>query len=117
MANRRHDVTLSETVSINLKRVCADFDISTRDLASRLGGGAGQKSIWNLLNNQHSPTLKTLEPICRALMVSPSALMVPGLDTSLLVSRRLPRLIEKYARMTQTQRDKLEDVIAGMIGE
>jgi hypothetical protein len=49
MANRRHDVTLSEIVSTNIKRVCVDFDISTRDLASRVGTSS-QKSIWNLLN-------------------------------------------------------------------
>ena len=114
MANRRSDVTLSETVSHNLKRVCADFDISTRDLASRLEDGAGQKSIWNLLNNQHSPTLKTLEPVCRALMVSPAALMVPNIPTSLLVSRRLNRLIETYSQLTSSQRDDLEDVIKEM---
>jgi transcriptional regulator with XRE-family HTH domain len=114
MANRRADVTLSETVSSNLKRVCADFDVSTRDLASRLEDGAGQKSIWNLLNNQHSPTLKTLEPVCRALMVSPAALMVPGIPTSLLVSRRLNRLIETYSQLTSSQRDDLEDVIKEM---
>ena len=115
MANRRSDVTLSETVSANLKRVCADFDISTRDLASRLDDGAGQKSIWNLLNAAHSPTLKTLEPICRALMVSPAALMVPGIPTGLLVSRRLNRLIENYSKMSAVQRDNLEDVIKGML--
>ena len=104
-------MTLSETVADNLKRVCADFDISTRDLASRLEDGAGQKSIWNLLNNQHSPTLKTLEPVCKALMVSPAALMVAGMPTSLLVSRRLNRLITKYSQMTPSQRDKLEELI------
>ena len=113
----KYNSTLSATVSSNLKRVCADHDISTRDLASRLKDGAGQKSVWNLLNNQHSPTLKTLEPICKALMISPAALMVPELDSSLLVSRRLPRLIEKYAKMTPTQRDWLENIIYIMIRE
>ena len=108
-------MTLSETVAANLKRVCADFDVSTRDLASRLEDGVGgQKSIWNLLNAQHSPTLKTLEPVCRALMVSPAALMVPNIPTSLLVSRRLNRLIETYSQLTSSQRDDLEDVIKEM---
>ena len=107
-------MTLSETVASNLKRVCADFDVSTRDLASRLEDGAGQKSIWNLLNNQHSPTLKTLEPVCKALMVSPAALMVAGMPTSLLVSRRLNRLIETYSKLTSSQRDDLEDAIKEM---
>ena len=109
-------MTLSETVAANLKRVCVEWDISTRDLAQRMGESS-QKSAWNLLNNQHSPRLSTLEPICRVLMVSPAAVVTPNIDTSLLVSRRLPRLIESYNRMTPTQRDNLEDVINQMLAD
>ena len=107
---------LSETVSMNLKRVCVEHDISTRDLATRMGEKS-QKSVWNLLNNEHSPRLSTLEPVCRVLMVSHQAVVTPSIDTSLLVSRRLPRLIEKYNRMTPVQRDNLEDAIDQMLGE
>ena len=82
--------------------------------ASRVGTSS-QKSIWNLLNEEHSPTLKTLEPVFRALMISPAAAMTPGIDTSLLVSRKLPRLIEKYARMNPAQRDKFEDIIDSIL--
>ena len=109
-------MTLSETVASNLKRVCAEWDISTRDLAQRMGEKS-QKSVWNLLNNEHSPRLSTLEPLCRVLMVSPQAVVTPNIDTSLLVSRRLPRLIESYSRMTPTQRDNLEDFIKEMPAE
>lgn len=109
-------MTLSEIVASNLKRVCAEFDISTRDLAQRMGEKS-QKSVWNLLNNEHSPRISTLEPICKVLMVSPQAVVTPNIDTSLLVSRRLPRLIESYSRMTATQRDNLEDVIKEMLAE
>ena len=109
-------MTLSETVASNLKRVCAEWDISTRDLAQRMGEKS-QKSVWNLLNNEHSPRLSTLEPLCRVLMVSPQAVVTPNIDTSLLVSRRLPRLIESYSRMTPAQRDNLEDFIKEMLAE
>ena len=107
---------LSEVVANNLKRVCIEHDISTRDLAQRMGEKS-QKSVWNALNGQHSPRLSTLEPICRVLMVSHQAVVTPNIDTSLLVSRRLPRLIEKYNRMTPVQRDNLEDVINEMLSE
>jgi len=109
-------VTLSETVAANLKRVCEDFDVSTRDLAQRMGEKS-QKSVWNLLNNEHSPRLSTLEPICRVLMVSHQAVVTPNIDTSLMVSRRLPRLFEKYNRMTSAQRDRLEDLIDQITSE
>ena len=107
---------LSQTVAHNLKRVCVEHDISTRDLAQRMGEKS-QKSVWNLLNNEHSPRLSTLEPLCRVLMVSHQAVVTPNIDTSLLVSRRLPRLIEKYNRMSPAQRDNLEDVIDQMLQE
>jgi DNA-binding Xre family transcriptional regulator len=109
-------MNLSETVAANLKRVCIEWDISTRDLAQRVGEKS-QKSIWNLLNNEHSPRLSTLEPICKTLMVSPQAVVTPNVDTSLLVSRRLPRLIEAYNRMNQHQRETLEAVITDILGE
>ena len=107
---------LSTIVAHNLKRVCVEHDISTRDLAQRMGEKS-QKSVWNALNNEHSPRLSTLEPICRVLMVSHQAVVTPNIDTSLLVSRRLPRLIEKYNRMSPVQRDNLEDVIDQMLQE
>jgi len=107
---------LSQVVAMNLKRVCVEWDISTRDLAQRMGEKS-QKSVWNLLNNEHSPRLSTLEPVCRALMVSPQAVVTPNVDTSLLVSRRLPRLIESYNRMTPVQRDNLEEIIVQMLQE
>lgn len=116
MANHRKDMDLSTVVAHNLKRVCTEFDISTRDLAQRMGEKT-QKTVWNLLNNEHSPRLSTLEPACKVLMVSPQAVVTPNIDTSLLVSRRLPRLIEKYNRMTPVQRDNLEEVIDQMLGE
>ena len=107
---------LSTIVSMNLKRVCIEHDISTRDLAQRMGEKS-QKSVWNLLNNEHSPRLSTLEPICRVLMVSHQAVVTPNVETSLLVSRRLPRLIESYNRMNPVQRDNLEEIIGQMLQE
>ena len=110
MANHRKDMDLSTVVAHNLKRVCTEFDVSTRDLAQRMGEKS-QKSVWNLLNNEHSPRLSTLEPICKVLMVSHQAVVTPNVDTSLLVSRRLPRLIEAYNRMDPAQRDAVEEFI------
>ena len=104
---------MSVTVANNLKRICQHQDISTRDLASRIGGG--QKSVWNLLNNQHSPTLKTLEPVCKALGVSHAAVVTPDIDMSLINSGRVTRLIEQFSKMTPSQRVILEHFITQMM--
>ena len=104
---------LTKTVATNLKRVCVERDVSTRDLATRTGGN--QKSAWNILNGAHSPRLSTLEPICHALMVSPAAVVTPSLDASLLTSRRIPRLIERYNRLSEANRVIVESIIEDML--
>lgn len=104
---------LTHIVSANLKAACVEFDISTRDLATR--ANSNQKSVWNILNGTHSPRLSTLEPICQTLMVSPAAVVTPHIDTGLLVSRRVPRLIDKYAKLSFAQREQLETIMDDML--
>ena len=91
--------TLSETVAANLKRVCVDQDISTRDLAKR--AGIPQKSAWNLLNNQHSPTLATLEPVAKVLGVDFAALVTPGISMKLIQSGKITRLINQFSETSE----------------
>jgi transcriptional regulator with XRE-family HTH domain len=106
---------LGASVASRLKAHCADNGISTRDLATRLNNKATQKSVWNLLNNQHSPKLNTLEPVCKVLGISLAALVSPAIDPKLLASSRLTRLIEQYSRLTGPQRVIIENKIAQML--
>jgi len=71
--------------------------------------------VWNILNGEHSPRLDTLEPICKTLMISPAAVVTANIDAGMLVSRRIPRLIESYSRLTYLQREQLEEIIADML--
>ena len=105
--------TLTATACSNLKSACVEFDLSTRELASR--AKISQKSVWNILNGAHSPRLDTLEAICNCLMVSPVAALTPNIETGLLVSRRIPRLVEKYSKLSYNQREQLESVIDQML--
>jgi hypothetical protein len=50
-------------------------------------------------------------------MVSPVAALTPNIDTGLLVSRRIPRLIESYTKLTYNQREQLEAIISQMVGD
>lgn len=104
---------LTSIVCNNLKSATVEFDLSTRDLASRCN--ISQKSVWNILNGTHSPRLDTLEPICQTLMVSPAAVVTPHIETGLLVSRRIPRLIESYNKLSYNQREQLEQIVSDML--
>jgi transcriptional regulator with XRE-family HTH domain len=102
-------MNLTETVASNLNKLVKEHDLSTRELASR--ANMNQKSVWNVLTMEHSPRLTTLEPLCKTLLVSPTAIVTPGLSTSMLMSRRLTRLVDRYTQMDLEQRDKLEQYV------
>lgn len=107
------EMNLTETVSSNLNKLVKEHDLSTRELASR--ANMNQKSVWNVLTMEHSPRLATLEPLCKTLLVSPTAIVTPGLSTSMLMSRRLVRLVDRYCNMNLEQRDQLEQYIDHLV--
>ena len=100
-------------VGDNLQRISREHDLSSRDIASR--ADMPQATVYKLLEGKHNPSLGTLEQICRALLVSPAVLMIPFLPTSMLLSKRIPKLIEAYSKLTPEQRDKVEDSINSML--
>ena len=106
-------MNLTETVASNLNKLVKEHDLSTRELASR--ANMNQKSVWNVLQMEHSPRLATLEPLCKTLLVSPTAIVTPNLSTSMLMSRRLTSLVERYTQMDLDQRDKLEQYVEHLL--
>ena len=106
-------MNLTETVASNLNKLVKEHDLSTRELASR--ANMNQKSVWNVLTMEHSPRLATLEPMCKSLLVSPTAIVTPGLSTSMPMSRRLVRLVERYGQMDLEQREKLEQFVDNLL--
>lgn len=109
-------MTLTDTVSSNLQTIMNTHDLSTRGLSARTNPTIPQKTIWTVLKGTNSAKLSTIEAICRTLFVSPAAMVTPNLPPELLMSRRLPRLIETYARMSRDDRDRLEAYI-GTLGD
>ena len=104
---------LSEVFSLNLTRVMREHDLSSLELSKR--AGMPQKSVWNAANNEHSCRLSNLEAICKALLVSPAVMLTPQLPTAILMSRRVPRLIDKYAKLSMDDRDKLEAFVDSLL--
>lgn len=109
-------MSLTETVSSNLNAIMTTHDLSTRGLSARTNPTIPQKTIWTVLKGTNSAKLSTIEAICKTLFVSPAAMVTPNLPPDLLMSRRLPRLIEAYAAMSRSDRDKLEAYIGTLNG-
>ena len=105
---------LMQTVAKNLQKVCKEHDLSTNELANR--SGMPQKTVYSMVNGTHNCRVDNLEAIAKALLISPTVLVTPHLPTSILMSRRVPRLIEKYAKLAMDDRDRLEQLIDGMLG-
>ena len=104
----------TQAVSQNLSALMRLHDLSTRALSSRSNPEIPQKTIWTIKEGRNSAKLSTLDALCKTLFVSPAAMVTPNLPVDLLMSRRLPRLIERYAQMTMAQRDQLEAFISSM---
>ena len=106
MANRVKDMNLAEIISGNVQRICKEHDLSSNDLATR--AGMPQKTVWSIMSGNHSCRIDNLEKLSRTLLVSNTAIVTPHLPTNILMSRRVPRLIEKYAKLSMEDRDRLE---------
>ena len=105
---------LAQIVANNLQRICKEHDLSTLELSRR--SGMPQKTVWTTLNGEHACRLSNLEKLCKTLLVSPASMVTPHLPTNMLMSRRVPRIIDKYAKLSMDKRDKLEAIIDGMLG-
>lgn len=114
MANRVKDMELTQIVASNLQKICKEHDLSSRELSQR--ADMPQKTVWNMLNGEHSCRLTNLEKLSKTLLVSPTALVTPHLPTNILMSRRVPRLVEKYAKLSMEDRDKLEAYMDQLLG-
>ena len=104
---------LVQIVAKNLDRICKEHDLSTNELANR--SGIPQKTVWSLVTGSHAARIDNLEKIAKALLVSPTALVTPHLPTNVLMSRRVPRLVDNYAKLSMEQRDLLEEYINKML--
>ena len=108
-------MNLSEIVCTNLDKVRKEHDLSTNELASR--SGVPQKTIHNLMNQVHIPRLDTVESVCKALLVSTHAAVTAYAPMNILLSRRIGRVIEAYAKLTPEQRDHVEMVMSDYLNK
>ena len=108
-------MTLTEIVCNNLDKVRREHDLSTNEMANR--SGLPQKTIHNLMNQVHVPRLDTVESMCKALLVSPHAVVTPYAPMNILLSRRLGRVVEKYEKLTPDDREKVDLMMDELIGE
>ena len=99
-------VQTAKAVADNLRRVMLEYDLTTRDLADR--AGLPQKTISAMMNGDHNFRLDTLHKVCKALLIDEGTLMRPRVPMNVLMSRRLPRLIDKYCRLMPEDRERVE---------
>ena len=114
MPNRVKDMELTQIVSNNLQRICKEHDLSSRELAAR--ADMPQKTVYNMIQGDHACRLSNLEKLCKTLLVSPTAIVTPHLGTSILMSRRVPRVVDKFAKLSMADREKIESIMDGMLG-
>ena len=105
-------MNLTEIVCTNIDKVRKMHDLSTRELGSR--ARMPQKTVHSILSMTHTPRLDNVEQICRTLLIAPQAVVTPYLPMEMLMSRRVGRLVEAYAKLDMEQRDRVDERIASM---
>jgi DNA-binding Xre family transcriptional regulator len=114
MPNRVKDMDLTQIVATNLQRICKEHDLSSRELSIR--ADMPQKTVYNMVQGDHACRLSNLEKLCKTLLVSPTVMVTPHLGTNMLMSRRVPRVIEKFSKLSMADREKMEAIMDGMLG-
>ena len=103
---------LSQIIAHNLQRICKEHDLSSNELANR--SGMPQKTIYTMIQGTHQCRIDNLDRIAKALLVSPTVLVTPHLPTNVLMSRRVPRMVERYAKLSMEDRDRAEAYIESL---
>ena len=114
MPNRVKDMDLTQIVANNLQRICKEHDLSSRELSLR--ADMPQKTVYNMVQGDHACRLSNLEKLCKTLLVSPTVMVTPHLGTNMLMSRRVPRIIENFSKLSMADREKMEAIMGGMLG-
>ena len=106
-------MSIAAVISDNLKRIMAEHDLSSNELANR--SGLPQKTLYTMINGTHNSRIDNVEKIAKALLVPMMTLVTPDLPTSALMSQRLPRFVKKYAKLGLEQRDQLDKSLDEML--
>jgi len=104
---------IKTVISDNLKRIMAEHDLSSNELANR--SGLPQKTLYSMIHGTHNSRIDNVEKIAKALLVPLMTLVTADLPTNVLMSQRMPRFAKKYAKLTLSQRDKLDSMLDEML--
>jgi hypothetical protein len=63
------------------------------------------------MKGENSARLSTLDRLCDAMLVEPSALVREGIATNVLMSRRVTRILDAYSSLDHDQREIAEKFI------
>ena len=74
---------LTATMADNLERAKEDLEMTYRDMAKL--SGVSLKGIYNICEASQSPTVQTLEKICKSMRISMNALLTPNASLDLEV--------------------------------
>ena len=102
---------LKDVLAKNLKMIAQAEGLSSRALASRCG--MSQKTVWNMMEGEHSARLSNIESIAAGLGVSPVLLITEGLSAGALTSIKSPRMMADYLSLPSVQRARVDAMVKG----
>ena len=102
---------LKDVLAKNLKMIAEAEGYSSRSLAMKCG--MPQKTVWNMMEAEHSARLSNIEGIAAGLGVSPVLLITDGLSLAALRSIKSPRMMAEYLSLPSVQRARVDAMVKG----
>lgn len=106
---------LKDVLAKNLKMIAEAEGYSSRSLAMKCG--MPQKTVWNMMEAEHSARLSNIESIAAGLGVSPVLLITDGLSLAALRSIKSPRMMAEYLSLPSVQRARVDAMVKGFTKE
>jgi len=103
---------LTATMADNLDRAKEDLEMTYRDM-SKLSG-VSLKGIYNICEASQSPTVQTLEKICKSMRISMNALLTPNASLDLMQSRRPERAVAALNKMSADKQREAIKILEDM---
>ena len=103
---------LKDVMAKNLKMIAQAEGLSSRALAIRCD--MSQKTIWNMMEGEHSARLSNVERIAAGLGVSPVLLITDGLSAAALTSIKSPRMMAEYLSLPAIQRARVDAMVKSL---
>lgn len=110
--------TAHEAIAENFQRVMKEYDMTEQDLLDLHPSkqlGLTKEDLHSVMSGDPDMKISSVEKACEALLIDVGTVIRPKVAMHVLMSRRLPRLMENYTLLDAQHRDQIDNIMKGYV--